>query len=48
MRVLSEFLSAEMLMLRRALSILSLLILVALANGAFATVIEQLIEVIDG
>jgi peptidyl-prolyl cis-trans isomerase SurA len=35
-------------MLRRALSILSLLILVALANGAFATVIEQLIAVIDG
>ena len=37
-----------MLMLRRAISIISLLILVALANGAFATVIEQLIAVIDG
>jgi peptidyl-prolyl cis-trans isomerase SurA len=35
-------------MLRRAIAILSLLILVALANGAFATVIEQLIAVIDG
>ena len=37
-----------MLMLRRAISIVSLLVLVALANGAFATVIEQLIAVIDG
>ena len=37
-----------MLMLRRAISIISLLLLVALANGAFATVIEQLIAVIDG
>src|SRR5687767_7910883 len=37
-----------MLMLRRAISIVSLLVLVAFANGAFATVIEQLIAVIDG
>jgi peptidyl-prolyl cis-trans isomerase SurA len=44
----SKFLSAEMLMLRRAALLIPLWVLVFLANGVFATVVEQLIAVIDG